>query len=1186
MKKRVLSALLAICLTLSLAGAAFAENEPSGDSSSAVSQAVSSVESEPQTQNETVSSGSASGEDQTTAKTESTPAPTETPAASDVTEEEPESTVAPEATEEPEATATPDATPAPTEDPVADVTENEESDGSVEYTASLETDGETMNVIVTAPEGAFAEGVQPKLSVTMLTAEDELNTVAGELDAAEVQYDGFAALDITFTDGATGMEVEPVKSVAVRIELPQAIVDSGIDLTTLAVQHLEEDADGNVTNVAQVATLDNGITLSEEAAAAVNEAAGVAPMNDMPAEEATAGDATETPAAVAEFSVDGFSSFTITWQVPSGSSVDQSHVQKLTVECRKIDESKIDEAPENFTVNSGDEIIFDASNEKLLIEGYTFDHAEYYSSNGWERLEKLSAIAKKKTLIVTRYKWSYTINDEFSQETPPTIRLYYKKDLLSSSNLYIDDQVVLKGKMVPTFKDPSTDNAQKAVNYKWYKSNDENGAYTEVVRKKVTLDSYNVTETGDALYPSYDEGAQQWYYVEAYDAEGNKLETSDPFQVPFYDELQNGSFEKPVLPNFGQRDPNYQSGEEGMIWRTTAADKEIELIRVDKRDWRQEDSKTWGVYGLATTADGDQVAELNANSAGALYQDVLTMPGSTLSWQLSHRARNRGNGQDYTGQDTMYVIIMSAERADSYTQQAQIESLVDQYKLYLTNGDNSYFDTATGIGIWKITDGATWVEHTGRYVVPSEQYVTRFFFASGETAFDKKSNNSKLKNTVGNFIDDVSFGQNIPDPNDDEINLTLSKTVVGLTDAELENYKVEVKVTGEGCNQTVTFNKSNLVFNADGTSATGTVQIQIKLPANTDERTYIIEESVSGLVDGKEATSSAVSVDGKPSGTTSTSVTAKGGSKHTIAFTNTYTQSTGTLTLKKSVVLSTSLNSDDQNEANRVIFEFKVTAPKEAVGKIAYSGAQGETDIVFVGDGDNAVATVPVSGINPVVIENLPLGEYKIEEVNRPSEILEGKYYFDETLTGNGAAKTITLGTTGTEAEIKNTYAPYYTVTITKQVGGEMGSNADTFTFTSDEINLSIQTNITIPDASKTTLTSTGFTMKAGGSLTVNKVKKNTAFEIVETAAPGYNTEVKVEGATNKATADAPTTAEFEVGSQNVTVTYQNNRKAVAPTGLEDNHTKPFGLMVGVAVMAGLALAGGAVVRRRRRWME
>lgn len=770
MKKRVLSALLALCLTLSLAGAAFAEGEPSGDSSSAASQTVSSAEPESQAQDKTVSSSSASDEDQTTAKTGSTPAPTETPAASAVTEEEPESTVAPEATEEPEATAEPDATPAPTEDPVADVIEKTETDGSVEYTAALETDGQTLNVIVTAPEGAFAEGVEPELSVTMLTAEDELNDVEEKLKGEEISFDGFVALDISFTDKATGNEIEPVKSVDVRIELPQAIVDSGIDLSTLAVQHLEEDENGNVQKVTEVATLDNGITLSEEASAAVNEAAGVAPVNDMPAEEATAGDAAETPAAVAEFEVDGFSSFTITWQAPRESA--NGSVKELTVECFETDESKIpnDKAPKDFTINSGEKITFDASNEKLLIEGYTFDHAEYYSSSrSWERLEKLSAKATEKTVfILTWYEWSYIINDGVSQNTPPTIRLYYKKDLLSSSNLYIDDQIVLNGKMVPIFKDSSTDNAQKAVNYKWYKSNDENGEYTEVVRKKVTLDSYNVTETGDALYPSYDEGAQQWYYVEAYDAAGNKLETSDPFQVPFYDELQNGSFEKPMLSNYGQRDPNYQSGAEGMIWRTTAADKEIELIRVDKREWWQEQkSATWGVYGLATTADGDQVAELNANSAGALYQDVLTMPGSTLSWQLSHRARNRGNNQDYTGQDTMYVIIMSAELADSYTQQAQIELLVDKYKSYLTNGENSYFDTETGIGIWKITDGATWVEHTGRYVVPSEQYVTRFFFASGETAFDKKFKNSNLKNTVGNFIDDVSFGKNIPDPNDD-----------------------------------------------------------------------------------------------------------------------------------------------------------------------------------------------------------------------------------------------------------------------------------------------------------------------------------------------------------------------------------------------------------------------------------
>lgn len=325
MKKRVLSALLALCLTLSLAGAAFAENEPSGDSSSAVSQAVSSVESEPQTQNETVSSDSASGEDQTAAKTESTPAPTETPAASDVAEEEPESTVAPESTEEPEVTAEPDATPAPTEDPEAEVTEEEEADGSVEYTAALESDGQTMNVIVTAPEGAFAQDVQPELSVTMLTAEDELNDVANKLTDAEVQYDGFTALDITFTDKATGEEIEPAKEVAVRIELPQAIVDSGIDLDTLAVSHLVENEQGNVETVEQVASVaDGSITLSDEAKAAMEEqkametsASGVSPMMVEPSTQNDSDLADESAEApvIAEFKTDSFSYFVLHYYV-------------------------------------------------------------------------------------------------------------------------------------------------------------------------------------------------------------------------------------------------------------------------------------------------------------------------------------------------------------------------------------------------------------------------------------------------------------------------------------------------------------------------------------------------------------------------------------------------------------------------------------------------------------------------------------------------------------------------------------------------------------------------------------------------------------------------------------------------------------------------------------------------------
>lgn len=390
MKKRVLSVLLALCLAGSLASTAWAAgDQATPETAEADTSAVVLNEEEEQQDETTASQEETSGEDSTVA---------------------------------------------PAEDPVAQVTETEADDGSVEYTAALETDGQTMNVVVTAPEGAFAEDVQPELSVTMLTAEDELNAVADELDAAEVAYDGFAALDITFTDKATGEEIEPVQQVSVRIELPQTIVDSGIDLNTLAVQHLEEDADGNVQNVTEVATLDNGITLSEEAAAAANEAAGVAPMSDLPAEEATAGDATETPAAVAEFDVDGFSSFVITWQADWHSD----GTIRVTYWNTEEDGSELT-VPNQYVfnigeLNDGDTITL--QNGKLIVKGkkyeipqqvtvgndtYKYIGAKCYYNKQWQDFATIQ-------LKIPDYYigWDYKVDGNDS-DSKPDVRLLYEK---------------------------------------------------------------------------------------------------------------------------------------------------------------------------------------------------------------------------------------------------------------------------------------------------------------------------------------------------------------------------------------------------------------------------------------------------------------------------------------------------------------------------------------------------------------------------------------------------------------------------------------------------------------------------------------------------------------------------------------------------------------------------------------
>lgn len=233
----------------------------------------------------------------------------------------------------------PAATPAP-------ATPESAAPAEAEYTAALGEGADALNVVVTAPAGAFDEGVEPVLQVTALESEQDLQAIAAELDGHEVAYDGFAALDITFTD-AQGQEIEPKLPVKVRMELPQAVVDSGIDLTTLTVQHLAEDDQGNVTSVDQVASVaGNTITLSDAAAAAVNEAAGIATMsiNALTAESA------EAP-VVAEFEVDGFSSFVITWGERSGWSGGYNNYFQLNMHYT-------DENGEEFTVNSQEDVQF------------------------------------------------------------------------------------------------------------------------------------------------------------------------------------------------------------------------------------------------------------------------------------------------------------------------------------------------------------------------------------------------------------------------------------------------------------------------------------------------------------------------------------------------------------------------------------------------------------------------------------------------------------------------------------------------------------------------------------------------------------------------------------------------------------------------------------------------------------
>ncbi len=86
----------------------------------------------------------------------------------------------------------------------------------------------------------------------------------------------------------------------------------------------------------------------------------------------------------------------------------------------------------------------------------------------------------------------------------------------------------------------------------------------------------------------------------------------------------------------------------------------IELADGSNRSYNGTRNYPEASYSIDGAYDGQQFAELNCK-AGALYQDVLTAPGTTLHWSLAHRARGRGM------QDSMALLIAPVDVAAQIT---------------------------------------------------------------------------------------------------------------------------------------------------------------------------------------------------------------------------------------------------------------------------------------------------------------------------------------------------------------------------------------------------------------------------------------------------------------------------------------------------------------------------------------
>ena len=360
---------------------------------------------------------------------------------------------------------------------------------------------------------------------------------------------------------------------------------------------------------------------------------------------------------------------------------------------------------------------------------------------------------------------SANLSAEENQTLSDHMATLYQLQTLEVVSVTIEDTIKTNGSLTAKVT-PSSE----GYTYQWYVS--EDGKTFTKIENTTT-----VTGTEQTMYVARD-GAQKYYKVEIYQ-NGALKATSDPYRVPYFNALMNGSFEVPEN-NGTNAGPQYKEAQVP-YWSTTGKGtgnkqgKDIEILSVCKEDsisnfnltktsgdenlLKAEVERNWfsqpiRIKRYTGVPDGTQCAELNCEAWGALYQDVLTEPGSTLYWSFYHRGRF---GIKDNQMDEMQLIIIDADDIPAGWNPAGTDN---------TKGVQGTFKA----------NATEWKYHSGTYTVPEGQYVTRFYFVSTESYNGSKQSHG-TEATVGNYLDKITFGKDVPQPPEDYSNLTITKAV-------------------------------------------------------------------------------------------------------------------------------------------------------------------------------------------------------------------------------------------------------------------------------------------------------------------------------------------------------------------------------------------------------------------------
>ena len=392
----------------------------------------------------------------------------------------------------------------------------------------------------------------------------------------------------------------------------------------------------------------------------------------------------------------------------------------------------------------------------------------------WIKVHPLKVMSVNDVEKRVELSFSYYRNNNVTVETYPIDIITPKGgDNGRDYKLYIKDDVNERGKITAALVDKDgkeIENGLDGAAFEWSRSDNyliNTTAYDDDYRSvNIALDHSGLVEArkttdGKGFQPTT-------YTLKATLSDGEDYYAY--YTVYYQSEIINADFEFPTTStsNYYAYFPN---GWPELHWKTTVPGSGSKLTMDIEYGFPEMTNE----FGVTQAASGSKIAEINAEAFGALYQDVISVPGEEIVWNFSHAPRTASFTSNIS--NAMFIVLGPTEAAqklkaedleqlgkDAKTAASGVAGFLDgtasvevtyngaKYTVwyhdagtYTYGGQNDVYEAENNYG---------WTHLEGSYIAPSNQYRTRLFFMS-----EKKAGSNNDNANTGNLIDQARGGQ-------------------------------------------------------------------------------------------------------------------------------------------------------------------------------------------------------------------------------------------------------------------------------------------------------------------------------------------------------------------------------------------------------------------------------------------